>query len=157
MFSLPKLKYSMAVCPICTLAVGSGFQLARIFGVDDLITGIWLGGLVASLSFWFSQWMAKKKFLRPFFREFFSFFTFLLSTIPFLIINKRASVLENKFLGIDKIIFGTILGLVTFTFGVITDKLIRKLNHQKPLFYYQKVIVPVLFISVISLFLFFII
>ena len=41
-----------AVCPVCTVAVGAGLEGMRLLGVDDVITGIWAGGLTLSLFFW---------------------------------------------------------------------------------------------------------
>lgn len=34
---------AQAVCPVCTVAVGTGVGLSRWLGVDDTITGLWLG------------------------------------------------------------------------------------------------------------------
>ena len=42
-------KQALAVCPICTIAVGAGVGLSRYFGVDDAITGLWVGGLIVSM------------------------------------------------------------------------------------------------------------
>ena len=48
-----------AVCPVCTVAVGAGLESARLLGVDDVITGIWAGGLTLSLFFWTAGWLKK--------------------------------------------------------------------------------------------------
>jgi hypothetical protein len=34
-----------AICPLCTIAVGAGVGLSRWIGVDDAVTGLWIGGL----------------------------------------------------------------------------------------------------------------
>ena len=49
-----------AVCPVCTVAVGAGLEGARLLGVDDVITGIWAGGLTLSLFFWTVGWLKKR-------------------------------------------------------------------------------------------------
>lgn len=140
-----------SVCPVCTIAVGAGIELTRVLGVDDLITGIWIGGLIVSMSFWLADWMAKKNFLKSFWREIFSLAIFYLLTIPFLFWQKIIGIKGNIFLGIDKIIFGIIVGSIVFLAGVLTDKMLRKINQGKVFIYYQKVILPVLFLSIISL------
>ena len=50
---------AMAVCPVCTVAVGAGLEGMRLLGVDDVITGIWAGGLTLSLFFWTAGWLKK--------------------------------------------------------------------------------------------------
>ena len=49
---------AFAVCPVCTVAVGAGLEGARLLGVDDVITGIWAGGLTLSLFFWTKRLVA---------------------------------------------------------------------------------------------------
>jgi len=50
-----------AVCPVCTVAVGAGLGFSRYLGIDDTISGIWIGGLMVSISFWTIDWMKTKK------------------------------------------------------------------------------------------------
>ena len=65
-FSLFAIRYLLfvnevdAVCPVCTVAVIGGLGLSRWLGIDDAITGIWIGGLIISLSLWFTDWLYKK-------------------------------------------------------------------------------------------------
>ena len=42
-FGLPSAVY--AHCPLCVAGAAAGITLTRWIGVDDLITGIWIGGL----------------------------------------------------------------------------------------------------------------
>ena len=43
---------AIAVCPMCTLAVGAGVGVARWLGIDNSITGLWIGGFTLSISIW---------------------------------------------------------------------------------------------------------
>jgi len=52
----------LAVCPLCTVAVGAGVGLSRWLGIDDVITGLWIGGLIVSLIAWSENWLDKKIF-----------------------------------------------------------------------------------------------
>jgi hypothetical protein len=36
----------MPVCPVCTIAVAGGVGLCRYLGIDDLISGSWIGALL---------------------------------------------------------------------------------------------------------------
>ena len=51
---------AMAVCPVCTVAVGAGLEGMRLLGVDDVITGIWAGALTLSLFLWTVSWLKKR-------------------------------------------------------------------------------------------------
>jgi hypothetical protein len=144
-------KASFAVCPLCAIAAAGGVEVSRLLGVDDLITGIWIGGLIVSLGLWMADWFKKKNWLKPLMRELISLAIFYLLTIPFLSSLHLTGFPGNTFLGIDKIIFGIGVGSMVFFTGVFTDHLIRKYNHGKVLFFYQKVLIPVGFLALASL------
>jgi hypothetical protein len=140
-----------AVCPLCTIAAAGGIEVTRILGVDDLISSIWIGGLIVSMSFWMADFLAKKNILKPIFREVLSLILFYLLTIPFLYWGKMIGLPGNTFLGIDKIVFGITIGSFVFLLGVFLDNFLRKINGGKVFIYYQKVILPILFLTIISL------
>ena len=54
-----------AICPVCIVAVGAGVELSRYFGVDDTITGIWIGGLTLSIAIWNIDWFRRKNIKFP--------------------------------------------------------------------------------------------
>lgn len=143
-----------AVCPVCTVAVGAGLGLARYVGVDDIVSGIWVGGLILSSSFWLSDWLKKRKF--HFLQPITSHLTLLSSILMYLTvffplwIGKTIGHPFNTIYGIDKLIFGTILGSVAFLLAVFWDKKVRKIyGHQ--FFVYQKMVFPVGFLVILSL------
>lgn len=139
-----------AVCPICTVAVGAGLGVSRVIGIDDSITGVWIGGLILSSGLWMADFIRKKNWRvpRP---EVISTLLMALFVIPSLYLSKMIGVDGNTLWGVDKLLLGTIIGLITFLLGVETDKALRKTNKDKVYIYYQKVIIPVFLLSVISL------
>lgn len=144
-----------AVCPICTVAVGAGVGLTRYLGVDDLITGLWIGALVLSSSFWIAQWL-KNKGIK------FSYqlpITNLVMYISFILPLYFTQIIGhpyNTLWGIDKLLLGIILGSVVFLLALTADKKVRhKFGHQ--LFSYQKIIFPVSFLTIISLIIYFLV
>lgn len=148
-----------AVCPICTVAVVGGLGLSRYFGIDDSITGIWVGGLLVSLTFWTVDWIIKKEF-KIFknikYRYFYSLTTifYILITYPPLYWGGVIGHPFNTILGIDKLVFGSIVGALFFLLGVWGDKKVRKVRgHQ--FFKYQKVVFPVASLLIVSLVLYF--
>ncbi len=148
-----------AICPICTLAVGAGLGLSRYLGIDDVISGIWVGALVISVSFWFNNWLIKKnfkflKFIKEKYLIYLSLlFWIVLTYIPFW----KTGIIGHPFntvWGIDKLIFGSVIGAGIFLLAVYTDKKIRKIKG-KQLFNYQRVIIPISFLSIVSLIIYF--
>ena len=54
-------KQALAVCPVCTIAVGVGLGISRWLGIDDTVTGVWVGGLIVSSGLWMGNWIISKK------------------------------------------------------------------------------------------------
>lgn len=148
-----------AMCPICTLAVGAGLGLSRYLGIDDAVSGIWAGALVISVSFWFYNWLIKKnfKFLK-FIKEEYLIYLSLLFWIAFTYIPLwKTGIIGHPFntiWGIDKLIFGSVIGAGIFLLAVYTDKKIRKIKGRQ-LFNFQKVIIPISFLILASVLMYF--
>jgi hypothetical protein len=138
---------ALAVCPICTVAVGAGLGISRWLGIDDTITGIWIGGLILSSGLWLADWIGKKGWKVPY-KELVSVGLFFLFVIPPLYWGKMIGLAGNTLWGIDKVLLGTITGSVLFLIGVWMDKFLRVNNNERVYIYYQKVIVPILLLSV---------
>ena len=139
-----------AVCPVCTVAVIAGVGLLRVWGVDDLISGIWIGALVISSSLWLLDYLNKKKkkfkYMGP--------ATTLIMYVLFLVPMYYAGLLGNStgtIFGLDRLLVGIIIGSVFFLGGTGFDNYLRSLNEGKVLFFYQKVILPMTFIIVASI------
>jgi len=138
-----------AVCPLCTVVVGVGLGISRWIGIDDSVTGVWVGGLIVSSGLWLADWIKKKgwKISYP------GFLSVLLMTF-FVILPlywvKMIGLNGNTLWGIDKVTLGTVIGALVFLLGVGTDKWLRTTNNGRVYVYYQKVIIPVLFLSFIS-------
>ncbi|MFH8080873.1 MAG: hypothetical protein QXO84_03280 [Candidatus Aenigmatarchaeota archaeon] len=143
------IKPVLAVCPLCTVGVAVGLGLSRYLGIDDIITGIWIGALLLSLSMWLIDWMKKKKIV-------FSKTEIILPIIYFIVILPLYFLgfighAENTFFGIDRLIFGILLGTLIFLSSVMADNYLRKINDNKVLFAYQKVIIPLFFLIISSI------
>lgn len=152
-------KTALAVCPVCTIAVGAGLGLSRWLGIDDMVSGIWVGGLIISLSFWLTDWLIKKKikYTDKLGRDilillsitFWSLFTFF----PLW----KAGIIGHPYsmvLGMDKLIFGSIIGAGAFLLGVYADKKVRQIKG-KQLFNFQRVVFPVVSLFIASLVVYF--
>ena len=142
-------KIGFATCPVCIAGVGIGLGLSRYLGIDDIITGIWLGGFTLALTFWTINWLEKRnvKFKGMKLIVFLIFYASLL--IPLYLTKVISQTLE--FLVKDRLFIGILFGTIIFYLSVIFDQYLRKINHGKVLIYYQKVIIPILFLTISSL------
>lgn len=141
-----------AVCPVCTVAVAAGLGLSRWLGVDDAVSGIWIGGVLLSSSLWLASWL-QKKYLRAHSIKYLSIlvssFIYLLVFVPLV----WADIIGhpfNRIWGVDKLIVGTVFGSAAFWAGTWADKKIRKIRG-KQFFKYQKIVFPVVFLLISSL------
>lgn len=150
---------ALAVCPICTVAVAGGLGLSRYFGIDDSILGVWAGGLMVSVTMWTLDWLSRKKFklLEKIDIKLLTLLVFLFWVLTTYVPLFELNIIGHPFntiLGIDKLIFGSILGFFAFLFGVWGDKKVRAVKG-KQMFAFQKVVFPVLSLTIFSLVLYF--
>lgn len=149
-----------AVCPVCTVAVGAGLGLARYLGVDDTVSGVWVGGLIISSTFWLVNWLKKKDFscIPKFYALRSTFYTLTLMYVLFIAPLYFSQIIGHPFntiWGIDKLVVGIIFGSLAFLLAMRADAWVRKMQgHQ--LFIYQKVVFPLSSLAIMSLVLYFI-
>jgi hypothetical protein len=149
---LPKIAF--AICPVCTIAVGAGLGLAEYFGIDDSISGLWIGALIVSMSIWTINWLNGKK-IRFKGRKILIFIAYYLIIILPLYWKGMIGHPLNRLCGIDKLLFGIVLGTVLFAAGVIFHNYIRKKNEDKSYFKGQKIVAAIIPLIVASLVLYF--
>ena len=142
-----------ANCPVCIVTVGGGLLLAKKLGIDDLLVSIWLSGLNTAIAFFIASKAKQKLLSNPLYMSLF----FYGLTMVYLITTKQVGHLRNTFMGVDKVVFGMTLGFIIFLLSVFTDKAIRYYNNKKVLFPYQKVVVPVGFLAIMTGIMFFLI
>jgi len=133
-----------ANCPVCIITVGGGLFIAKKLGIDDLLVSIWIAGLNTAIAFWLAT-IFKNKLLK---NSYVLSFIFYFLTLGYLIISKQIGHKGNQFLRIDKVIFGLTIGTLVFFISVTLDKFIRSKNKNKVLFPYQKVIVPLIILTI---------
>lgn len=141
---------ALAVCPICTIAVGAGLGLSRWLGIDDTITGVWVGGFLASLTLWTINWMEGKKINFPWRGTVTAAAYYLLTFIP-LYLAKIVGHPYNQLWGIDKLVFGTVIGSIFFLISVKYYEQLKTKNNGRPWFPYQKIVWPLAILTIASL------
>lgn len=139
-----------AVCPVCTVAVGAGVGLSRWLGVDDLITGLWLGGLIVSFIYWTLTWLENRAITFPAQPLVIAGSYYLLVFIP-LYLAGIAGNPANDLLGIDKLVLGTVTGSIAFFGGALWYERLKEQHGGHAYFPFQKVLMPVLPLVILSL------
>ena len=145
-----------AVCPVCTMGAVAGVGLCRWLGIDDLITGLWVGGLLFSSLLWFWYWLVKKK---PAIKN--TKIGLLITLVWYGVVVLPLYFMGiignpyNKLWGIDKLLFGIMAGTIVFALSVHLNNYLKKKNQDKVYFPYQKVVLPIGFLAVASVVLYF--
>lgn len=152
LLSLP-LK-AFAFCPLCIVTTGALTGLFRWLGVDDTIVGLWLGGFTISSVVFINNFLKKwnKRIpLQLFVVALFSYLMVFLSLFWSKFFNAY-----NTILGINKIIFGIILGSILLIIAPYLDKFLRKQNQGRIYLSHQKVLIAIGLLLIFSLSFYFI-
>lgn len=149
-FFLLPLTAARAVCPICTVAVCASVGLSRWLGLDDTISGLWIGGLAVSVIVWTINWLNKKKV------SFFGRQPLIVIGYYLLIIGPLSyyNMIDNSInllWGINKLLLGIIIGSVGFACAALVNEFLKKKNSGHAFFPFQKVILPISALLVLSL------
>ena len=140
---------AQAVCPICTVAVGAGVGLSRWLGIDDTITGLWIGGLTVSMIMWTIDWLDRKNI---YFKE----KKIIVAVVYCLLIVAPLYWMDiighpfNKILGIDKLFLGIVFGSIVFWSGASWYFYLKAKNNGHAYFPFQKVVMPVCPLAILS-------
>lgn len=145
-----KILPAKAVCPVCTIAVGAGIGLSRWLGIDDSITGLWIGGLTVSVIMWTLNWFDKKN-IHFVWREIITVSGYyLLIVVPLFFMDVFGHPF-NRLWGVDKLLLGIILGSLVFYLGAILYNYLKKKNNGHAHFPFEKVVMPVAPLIILSL------
>lgn len=141
---------TQAVCPICTLAVSACVGLSRYFGVDDTITGLWIGGLIVSMIAWTINWLDKKK-VKFYGRKISVALAYYAVIVGPLYYTGIMGHPFNKLWGWDKLGLGITLGSIGFILGVWLHSKLKKKNNDRSYFPFQKVALPIIPLIILNI------
>lgn len=147
---LPVNLMANPACPVCTIAIGAGLDIARRLGVPDSVVGLWAGAMLALLGYWTLKFMDKKRW---------NFFgrdvVVMLASIAmigfvYLGVTQYNPVQICGVFVMDLVLFGTICGAIIF---ILTSKLyqwMKEKNGGHAHFPFEKVVLPVVALAVAS-------
>jgi hypothetical protein len=137
-----RLKFAPLVfahCPLCVAGAGFGITLSRLLGVDDVITGVWMGAFLGSVAFWTQSLLGRKRrvFFNPFWRLIIYVLVFLSTVWSFYKFN--LVIKHDGIFGYDKLTFGIVVGgIVFYLVDLFSDFLIK--IRGRSLFPYQRLV-----------------
>lgn len=130
-----------AMCPVCTVGVIAGLGIAEKYGINDIITGIWFGGLIVSLSGWTINWLKSRKWGFPGYKMLSVAFYYAAVILPLYWKGKIGHPFHTYW-GVDKLILGILLGSIFFMLGALVYEYFKRKNG-KALFPFSKVVFPI--------------
>ena len=145
---------AQAICPVCTIAVGAGVGFSRYLGIDDTISGIWIGGLVVSMIMWTINWLDKKNIHFKGRKIIITLGYYLLIVVPLYWTGIMGHPL-NIMWGMDKLLLGIIVGSLGFFLVGIWYYDLKAKNEGHAYFPFQKVVMPVGTLLILSLIFYF--
>lgn len=142
-----------AHCPLCVAGAAAGITLTRWIGVDDSITGVWMGAFLGAISFWTYSAVNRKKQI-PFGKPLIYLSIFGLTLWSFY--KFQLVIRMSQIFGLDKLTFGILAGGTLFYLIDETDNFIIK-RYGKVFFPYQRIVVSLGSILILSLFVYYLI
>ena len=158
--ALAVAKPVMAHCPLCAAATAGGVAATRFLGVDDAVTGTFIGGFVVSTALWFGTWLKKKrngKELMPLQSA-----VFVLLSLAFTILTLYLARLIGStdpayiMFGVDKLVLGTLVGTAVTIGAFELHKRIKAANGGKSIMPFQGVLLALLCLSITGAVFFFV-
>lgn len=149
------INQAFAVCPVCTVAAGAGVGLSRWLGIDDIITGLWVGGLTASIIMWSLNWLNKNNINFKGRTTIITLAYYLFLICPLYVAGIMGHPLNVFVFGIDKLLFGIILGSSGFWLGATYYDYLKEKNKGHAYFPFQKVVMPILPLIILSILFYF--
>ena len=155
-------KVALAVCPLCTIAVAAGVGLSRYLGIDDTITGLWVGALTLSMAFWNINWFEKKKINFKFRSTITVLAYYLIVIFPLWgmgIMGNKLGALKtfgtNSLFSVDKLSLGILVGSIAFWTSVEWYAHLKAKNNGHAHFPFEKVVIPNALLVILSFAFFF--
>jgi len=149
---------ALAICPLCTIAVAAGIGFSRWVGVDDSITGLWIGGLTVSLIIWTISWLGKKNINFRGRTILTTLGYYLLIVVPLYFLGIMGNPLNTLYIYgvlIDKLLLGIIAGSAGFYFSVSWYNYLKEKNQSRAHFPFQKIAMPVGVLIILSVIFYF--
>lgn len=137
-------------CAVCTVAVGASLEVARRYGVDDAVVGVWAGALLTLLGYWLILWFDKKGW--NFAGRDFLLMALSVGSIGFMYFEMPYQPRPIACFYMDPLLFSTLLGSLTFIYVSKFYQWMKAKNGGHAHFPFEKVVLPVLALALLSVY-----
>ncbi len=137
-------------CAVCTVAVGASLEIARRYGVDDAVVGVWAGAMLALLGYWLILWFEKKNWNFPL--RNLILMAVSIGSIGFMYFEMPYAPKVIGIFYMDPLLFATLLGAATFIYVSKFYQWMKARNGGHAHFPFEKVVLPVLALALLSVY-----
>ena len=158
--ALASMKPALGHCPLCAAATAGGVAATRLMGVDDTVTGTFVGGFVASTGLWFNNWFKKRNGGRELLQ--FQWLIVVLLSLAFTAATfyfaKLVGSSEPGFLmfGVDKLLIGTSAGTMVTLSAFALHQRLKLMNKGSSIMPFQGIVLTLLSLSAAGALFFFV-
>ena len=137
---------SFAHCPLCVVATGSIVATTRVMGVDDAITGTFVGAFIISTALWSDKILSKKFKINVPFQPYLLSFAFIALTFLsfFAFVPAVAESEFVKIMGIERFSFGLVAGSIIILLSFEAHNLLRRNNGNRNHIPFQGIALPII-------------
>lgn len=132
---------ALATCPVCVAATGTMVATARFYGVDDLITGTFVGGFIISVAIWVNKLLKKKN--KKGYIPFQSAAIIVLWLFLFILIFYLAGLIFTLF---DRVIMGMLTGSIITLIAFRFHNFLKENNGNKSYIPFQSIFLLIAFL-----------
>ena len=135
-------------CAVCTVAIGASLEVARRYGLDDAVIGVWAGAMLALLGYWLILWFEKKNW--TFVGRDLILMAVSVGSIGFMYVDMPYVPRVIGIFYLDPLLFSTILGALTFIYVSKFYQWMKQRNGGHAHFPFEKVVLPVAALALLS-------
>lgn len=141
---------ALAVCPVCTVSIGGGLWLSQKLGIDETIIGLWIGSIIVSAAMWMYNILQKRNISFPYLGVALIGIYYLGAIIALQIAGYIGTSPQPIF-GLDRILFGMIIGSLVFILTINWYRYLKFKNHNHAFFPFQKIVMTLSNLLIFSL------
>lgn len=151
-FAFVDVQKAQAVCPVCVVAVSSGIGLSRWLGIDDSVTGLWIGGLTVSLISWTLDYLRRRNINFRFRNAVVTLSYFVLIFVSMYFTNLISNPVHTICSCVtDRLFVGMVVGSFGLWSGAVWYEFLKEKNGGHAHFPFQKVVMPVASLIIMSI------
>ena len=145
---------SFAHCLLCVGATGAVVATARFYGINDMITGLFVGVFIVSTSLWFHIILKKRHNGKNYIPM--QSLAIIISGIATILIAFyfTGDLVGTSVLGMSTIVVGTAIGSAVSSLSFLINDLMRSINENKNYVPFQPIVLlfAASFLSVLAMY-----